>query len=311
MYFYKTEILTYLGQGLNMLEFHIHTTAQYADELASQLTLLGAAAITWQDAADEPIYELLPGEFVLWDNVMLTALFEDKQAIHSISHYLNEQQAQQVLSQFIAKEVPQQDWVRASLDQFVPLQFGKKLWICPSWHQPPDPHAVNVMMDPGLAFGTGTHPTTALCLEWLEAHINGNEVVLDYGCGSGILAIASLKLGAARVIAIDHDQQALEACQLNRERNQLPLSQLVTALPETLDIKNKNNINILLANILAKPLITLAPHFAGLVKPGGQLVLSGILLSQLEEVKLAYQPWFAMDAMVVREEWVLLAGCRI
>jgi ribosomal protein L11 methyltransferase len=293
--------------ALDMLEFHIFTTKDQIDNLSDQLALLGAVAVTWQDAANEPIYEPMPGEIVQWHETVIIALFEDHAAQPAISDYLCTQQEQGFLTSFQLKDVPKQDWVRVSLDQFKPTLFGKRLWICPSWHTPPDPHAINVLLDPGLAFGTGTHPTTALCLEWLDENIRGNETLIDYGCGSGILAVAALKLGAKHVIGVDHDPQALEACVMNAELNHLTSSLQVT-LPEHFVMQQ---VDLVLANILAKTHIELAPLFANLIKPGGKLILSGILTTQSKEIIRVYGQQFAILHEELKEEWVRLECKRL
>ncbi len=208
----------------------------------------------------------------------------------------------------VIKKIADEDWVRRSLDQFKPMKFGKRLWICPSWFTPPEPNDVNIILDPGLAFGTGTHPTTALCLEWLDEHINAQHLVIDYGCGSGILSLAALKLGAKRVFAVDNDEQALEATLRNGEKNGFIPPELQTYLPNELPVEQAD---LLIANILAQPLIELAPLFAKRVKPHGKLILSGILPSQTEEITKAYSPWFNMQPPDFKEEWSRISGNRI
>lgn len=198
------------------------------------------------------------------------------------------------------------DWEREWMENFHPMQFGQRLWICPSWRDVPDPEAVNVMLDPGLAFGTGTHPTTALCLTWLDGQELGGQTVIDYGCGSGILGIAALKLGAGRVIGVDIDPQAIEASRENAARNGVE-NGVELYLPAD---RPQLQADVLVANILAGPLRELASDIASLVKPGGRLALSGILATQAEEVRAAYLPWFEMDAPVEQEEWVRLSGIR-
>ena len=192
------------------------------------------------------------------------------------------------------------------MDQFQPLQFGRRLWICPKWHTPPQPDDVNIMLDPGLAFGTGTHPTTALCLEWLDSKDLNGKTMIDYGCGSGILAIAAAKLGAHQVYAVDHDPQALNATTNNAIANlvddRISISAPV-ALPDL-------TVDVLLANILAGPLLDLAPRFAQLVRKGGSLVLSGILNEQTSILMEKYHTWFNMEPATTREEWVRLNGQR-
>ncbi len=295
---------------LSWTELHIKTTAEYADSLSHQLSLLGAGAVTFQDAGDQPIYEPVPGALPFWQETIVIGLFDNTLALLPILAYLENQEASGFIKSFYRKDLPDQDWERVCLEHFKPIQFSPRLWICPSWHTPPDKKAVNVILDPGLAFGTGTHPTTALCLEWLEPHIQQESIVIDYGCGSGILGIAALKLGAKAVIAIDTDSQALQATQKNSQRNPDIAHRLTTYFPH--EIKALNLVaDVLIANILAQPLIELAPHFASLTRSGSQLLLSGILPEQVESVSNAYRPWFHLTKPVIRNQWVRLEGERI
>ncbi len=201
--------------------------------------------------------------------------------------------------------VAEQDWVRASRDQFAPIRISPRLWIVPSWHEPPDPGAINLLLDPGLAFGTGSHPTTRLCLAWLESAIRGGESVLDYGCGSGILAIAAMKLGAARADGVDIDDQALVAARANAIHNQ------VQVFFHSAAGAIRQPAQIVVANILAHPLIVLAPLIARLTARNGRLALAGLLAEQADEVCAAYRPWFDFEAPVHEEGWMLLSGTRL
>lgn len=203
-----------------------------------------------------------------------------------------------------ALRVEEQDWVRASRDQFKPVRISSRLWVVPSWHEAPDPGAINLRLDPGLAFGTGGHPTTRLALRWLERAIRGGESVLDYGCGSGILAIAALKLGAGRTRGVDVDPGALLAARRNALHNQ------VDATFHNAAGAIRQPAQIVVANILAHPLIVLAPALARLTAPRGRLALSGLLEPQAEEVSTAYQPWFDFDAPEHDEGWALLSAVR-
>ena len=200
--------------------------------------------------------------------------------------------------------VAEQDWVRASQDQFAPIRISPRLWIVPSWHAAPDPGAINISLDPGLAFGTGSHATTRLCLNWLERTIRGGESVLDYGCGSGVLAIAAMKLGAARAEGVDIDEQALLAARANALHNrvQVTFRGAADAILQP--------AQIVVANILAHPLIVLAPLIARCTAPGGRLALAGLLAAQGDEVRAAYEPWFHFDAPTADEGWLLLSGSR-
>ena len=202
------------------------------------------------------------------------------------------------------ERVPEQDWVRATQEQFAPIRVSQRLWIVPSWHRPPDPAAINIVLDPGLAFGTGGHPTTRLCLRWLERTVRGGETVIDYGCGSGVLAIAALKLGAARATGVDIDEQALLAARRNAMQNQVDAG-FHGAAEET-----GESAHIVVANILAHPLIVLAPVLARLTRPGGRLALAGLLPPQAEEVCAAYRAWFDIGIEEEDEGWTLLSGIR-
>jgi ribosomal protein L11 methyltransferase len=206
--------------------------------------------------------------------------------------------------QYQVAAVADQDWVRASRDQFTPIRVSPRLWIVPSWHAAPDPEAINIALDPGLAFGTGSHPTTRLCLAWLERMISGGESVIDYGCGSGILAIAAMKLGAARADGVYIDAQALLAARANAIQNR------VQAEFHGAAAAIRKPAQIVVANILAHPLIVLAPLLARLAAPGARLALAGVLAGQANEVLAAYEPWFDFSAPELEEDWVLLDGTR-
>jgi len=202
------------------------------------------------------------------------------------------------------RPIAERDWVRDSRDQFAPIRISSRLWIVPSWHTAPDPGAVNVTLDPGIAFGTGSHPTTRLCLRWLEGVIHGGESVLDYGCGSGVLAIAAMKLGAASAEGVDIDGQALLAARNNAMHNQ------VEATFHSAADAMRRPARIVVANILAHPLVVLAPLLARLTAPRGRLALAGPLAGQAGEVRAAYEQWFDFDAPEDEEGWALLSGVR-
>lgn len=286
-----------------MQECHLITTAAAAEDLSAALSDLGAHAVTWQDAGNQAIYEPKPEEELHWDEIKLVALFDDESLAPEVHAFLQYHQQQKLIISYQFVSVEDQDWVRASLDLFLPTPFGERLWICPSWHQPPDANAVNVIFDPGLAFGTGSHPTTALCLEWLSSHIKGNERVVDYGCGSGILAISALMLGAAHALAIDYDPQAVQATLMNAELNKLNAARLTAALP---DPAHSDQTDIVLANIISKPLIELAETICGFAKPNAAVVLSGLLSEQEAEVRAAYAPWCEFVERAQQDEWIRL-----
>ncbi len=290
------------------LQLKIQTTREYVDVISAMLNLFGAKSVTLLDAADQPLLEPAPGETPIWQSDWIVGLFDQPIDIEQVKQFLIAQYGNQALLNYFSEPLADADWERAWLANFQPMHFGNHLWICPSAYEPPDPEAINIILDPGLAFGTGTHPTTALCLEWLAQHPPRNQMVVDYGCGSGILAIAALKLGAAAVWAIDYDEQALEATQMNAKRNQIDSSRLKIIQPEALPDRQ---IDLLMANILANPLIELAPTFADGIKPGGKLILSGILIEQTKIVSDAYQLAFTLAPPRQKEDWILLECCRI
>ena len=293
------------------IQLQIPADSGNADQLEDLLMEMGAEAVSMEDGADQPLYEPVPGTTPLWSDTHVIGLFDAERNIDQICAELRSawhQRTQQELPEIEVTLVEDKDWERAWMDDFKPMRFGQRLWIVPSWHEAPDPEAANLLLDPGLAFGTGTHPTTALCLEWLDSmDLNGTRVI-DYGCGSGILALAALLLGAQHVTGVDTDPQALEASRDNARRNQIADDRLDLHLPgQDADAQ----ADILLANILAEPLISLASRLSDQVRPGGHLVLSGILAYQARDVMSAYEPWFVMDEPTQQEEWVRLTGRRI
>ncbi|MCX8588982.1 MULTISPECIES: 50S ribosomal protein L11 methyltransferase [unclassified Gilliamella] len=282
------------------IQLKINTTSDLAEPISELLEESGALSVTFQDTYDTPVYEPLPGETKLWGNTDVIGLYDAQTDLDELKAILN-------LDQYSYKfeQLEDKDWEREWMDNFHPMQFGQRLWICPSWRPVPDPNAINVMLDPGLAFGTGTHPTTALCLKWLDSLDLKDKLVIDYGCGSGILAIAALKLGAKRVIGIDIDPQAIQASRDNAERNNVSHD---IELYLTEDIPDNLQADVLVANILAGPLKELEPNINSLIKPAGLLGLSGILTSQSQSVCTAYQPHFDLDPVAEQEEWCRITG---
>jgi ribosomal protein L11 methyltransferase len=290
------------------LELSLIVTAAQQAEVEAALDDLGALAVTLLDAEDHPIFEPAPGETPLWPEIALSALFEPDRDRAGLVHVLTDLVPDLSPEQVAFRIVEDQDWTRAWMDQFQPMRFGRRLWIYPWNIEPPadDADAIVVRLDPGLAFGTGTHPTTALCLEWLDALDLVGLSVIDYGCGSGVLAIAALKLGAARVVGVDNDPQALAASRDNAERNGVA-DRLALATPAEFV---EAPADALVANILAGPLAELAPRFAACVKPGGALALSGILKGQEDELVERYARSFDALAVDTREDWVRISGRR-
>ncbi|MFM4775814.1 50S ribosomal protein L11 methyltransferase [Aeromonas sp. FDAARGOS 1411] len=285
------------------IQIRINATAKTADKVSNMLLGRGAQAVTFMDAKDVPVYEPMPGETPLWGETEVMGLFDaETDPAPTIAFF------QLIFGENVGYKVEQledKDWVREWMDHFHPMQFGERLWICPSWRDVPNPDAVNVMLDPGLAFGTGTHPTTALCLQWLDGLDLTGKTVVDFGCGSGILGIAALKLGAARVIGIDIDPQAIQASRDNAARNGVA-DQIELYLPA--DQPQDVEADVVVANILAGPLRELAPLIAGHGKAGSLMALSGVLESQAPELETIYGQWFEMDPTAVKEEWCRLSG---
>jgi ribosomal protein L11 methyltransferase len=286
------------------IQLRINTTEKKAEQVSDMLMSWGAQAVSFIDAHDTPIYEPLPGEVIYWTNTIVVGLFD---AEHPMDNVLSELHKVALFKDGVTYKLEQledKDWEREWMDSFHPIKFGQRLWVCPSWCDIPDPTAVNVMLDPGLAFGTGTHPTTALCMQWLDQHITLGQTVVDFGCGSGILGIAALKLGAKRVIGIDIDPQAIEASTANAARNG------VSGQIELYLAKDQPNLqaDVVVANILAGPLAELSQVISSYVKPGGLLALSGILQSQAQQVIAAYRHQFSFDPVAEQDEWVRLSA---
>jgi ribosomal protein L11 methyltransferase len=281
------------------LQLGFDTGADDASELADALESAGAQSVTLQDSGDDPIYEPEPGASVLWPTTHVVGLFTPNTDPHQVLKAIQTKLGLADMPGCRIRRLADRAWERVWMEHFHPLQFGTRLWIIPSGHNPPQPDAINLHLDPGLAFGTGTHATTALCLEWLDRHPPLDQDVIDYGCGSGILAVAAARLGARRVGAVDIDPQALQATSDNAARNDVG-TKISTMLPEQLDEKR---VDCLIANILARPLIDLAPRFARLLRIDGRLVLSGILNTQCTAVLAAYEPWFRVIAKGQRDDW--------
>lgn len=293
------------------LQLKLRTRKAHADALSDRLSELGADAVTYLDAEDQPILEPGPGETPLWSDVVVVGLWDAEADMDAVLLELTADPLWPDIEHSALEPLEDKDWIREWMDQFHPIRFGDKLWIVPSWREAPDTQGINVLLDPGLAFGTGTHPTTALCLEYLDTLASQKRLAgsrcIDFGCGSGILAIAGLKLGAAHFVGVDNDPQAILASRENAERNGISNEQFSIVLPPAFTDFLADG---LIANILAGPLRELAPRFAALTRPGAWLALSGILESQAEELLAIYEPWFEMDAPVVRDEWVRLTGTR-
>lgn len=288
------------------LQLRLAITPEQAEPLEESLLGLGAVSVTFMDGEDQPIFEPDLGTTPLWSHTHLLALFEADTDSAQLLDNLARLSAN-ALPEYQLEQIADQDWERSWMEHFKPMRFGRRLWIVPSWHAAPEPDAVNLLLDPGLAFGTGTHPTTALCLEWLDEQQLDGQKLIDFGCGSGILAIASLLLGAAQVCGTDIDIQALEASRDNAQRNQIADERFALYLPEQMP---QEPADILVANILAGPLVSLAGQLASLVKPGGLIALSGILTEQTEDILDAYRNDFTLDPVAERDGWIRVSGRR-
>ncbi len=272
-----------------------------AEPLSDAFMEVGACSVTFEDAKDQPIFEPELGTTPIWQHTRVVGLFDAETDTQAIVSSLENLLPGIAATQYKVEALEDKDWVRAWMDQFEPMRFGQRLWIVPSWHTPPEPDAVNLMLDPGMAFGTGTHPTTSLCLTWLDQHAPTGLNVIDYGCGSGVLALAAQKLGAADVRGTDIDPQAIIASEQNAERNQADIDfKLVKDFQAA-------PADLLVANILAGPLKELTPEFIRLLKPEGTLVLSGLLTNQASELIAFYdQQGFALLEQQDLDDWSLL-----
>ena len=288
------------------IQIKLNATAENAEAIGDMLMEeTGALSVTFLDAQDTPVFEPLPGETRLWGDTDVIGLYDAEADMEFVLTMLNNSPL--IADDFAHKieQLEDKDWEREWMENFHPMRFGRRLWICPSWREAPEPDAVNVLLDPGLAFGTGTHPTTSLCLEWLDGQDLTGKTVIDFGCGSGILAIAVLKLGAKKVIGIDIDPQAILASRDNAERNGVS-EQLELFLPQ--DQPEGIQADVVVANILAGPLRELSPVIKSLVKDGGDLAISGVLETQAEDVATYYNDEIALDPVAVREDWCRISG---
>jgi ribosomal protein L11 methyltransferase len=278
-----------------------------ADEVDAALLEIGALSITLVDRGDDPVLEPKPGEVRLWSDTLVRALFDQRAEPATTLEHLVNRLGEHIVETARLRAVKDQAWERVWLKDWKPMRFGRRLWVCPTVADAPvDPEAVVVRLDPGLAFGTGSHPTTALCLQVLDSLPLENQTVIDYGCGSGILGIAALKLGAAHVLALDIDEQALLATRANAVRNgvasQLRIADVHTTLPPAFCV---------VANILAGPLVELAPRLTAACAANGHLILSGLLRTQAYEVRAAYGAGFDMVRTVERDEWCCIYARRM
>lgn len=292
---------------MSWLQLRLEGERDQVAALEDLLLTTGAVAVTLEDNADQPVLEPAPGETPLWNATRLTGLYPADTDMDSILDILPDD--------IVAGCAPRveiledKDWEREWMRHYKPMRFGRRLWVCPSWLEPPEPAAVNLLLDPGLAFGTGTHPTTELCLTQLDDLDLVDRHVVDYGCGSGILALAALKLGARDVLGVDNDPQALTASRDNAARNNIDTARLPVVLPGQPPLTERSGCtDLVIANILAGPLMALSDTLIGLLRPGGTLLLSGLLDSQADQLIAHYRPTIALQVAAEKDGWVCLKG---
>jgi ribosomal protein L11 methyltransferase len=299
---------------MSWTEIVIEIARDHAEALSDALMEVGALSVSVEDAdegtdQERPLFGepgMEPTE-AAWDHSRVVALTNEDDDQAAIVAAAAEQIKLAALPKFTTRKVEEQDWVRLTQSQFAPIHIGKNIWVVPSWHEAPDPDGLILELDPGLAFGTGSHPTTRLCMEWLEANPAPGKTVLDYGCGSGILAMVAKKVGAGEVVGVDIDPQAIESAADNAERNRCEIEYF---LPDTFAQSKhaEQKFDIVVANILSSPLKLMAPMLSGRVAPGGALILSGVLARQADEVAAAYAPFIKLGVWAEQDGWVALHG---
>jgi ribosomal protein L11 methyltransferase len=304
---------------MSWIEIVIEVPRSHAETLSDALMEAGALSVSVEDAdegtaAEKPLFGepgMEPDE-AAWERSRVVALTDASADHAALVHEAAQASGLDPNAStlpYSLRPVAEQDWVRLTQSQFDPIHIGRHIWVVPSWHDAPDPNGLVLELDPGLAFGTGSHPTTRLCMEWLEENLPKNVSVLDYGCGSGILAMVAKKLGAATVDGVDIDPQAIESARYNSERNHCDIAYY---LPEEFaDAAHAKTFDVVVANILSSPLKLMAPLLSSRVAPNGYLVLSGILARQADEVATAYAPFIKMAVWAERDGWVALAGQRL
>jgi ribosomal protein L11 methyltransferase len=290
------------------LQLVCFTQEQSVSAIESAMENASALSITLQDAFDTPVLEPLPGEIPLWKDLIITALFDYDTDLIDLSELLRANKNKWNIEKFLIETVKDQDWERVWMKDFHPMKFGNNLWIYPSNHDVPDDQSIKILLDPGLAFGTGTHPTTSLCLEWLDNNPPIAKDVIDYGCGSGVLALAAAKLGANKIIATDIDPQALIATKNNMLRNKIEEDHISCYLPPACP---QEPVDLLLANILCGPLHELYPLFSSLTRTDGKLVLSGLLSEQQDQIIETYAATYKDFDVKTLDDWVRISATKI
>ena len=294
---------------MTWLQLRLETNRDNVETLEDLMLATGAVAVTMEDNADQPVLEPGVGETPLWGQIRITGLYPADANMDDVLDAFPASLLQQTNQRVEILE--DKDWEREWIKHYQPMQFGQRLWVCPSWLEPPDPGAVNLLLDPGLAFGTGTHPTTDLCLRQLDGMDLDGRTGVDYGCGSGILAVAALKLGATTMLGVDNDPQALAASRDNTQRNSLAADRLPVALPEDVDQHAwAQRAELVIANILAGPLIDLSTTLLHFLQPGGTLLLSGLLQTQADELCQHYADRIPLQVVGEKDGWVCLRGKR-
>jgi ribosomal protein L11 methyltransferase len=289
------------------LQLRLDTRPDAVQVLENRMLATGSVAVTMEDNADQPVLEPAVGETPLWGHIRLTGLYPADTDMKAVLATFPS--GQLTATNHRVEILEDKDWEREWMQHYQPMQFGQRLWVCPSWLPPPDPGAVNLLLDPGLAFGTGTHPTTALCLAELESMSLDGQVAVDYGCGSGILAVAALKRGATQVLGVDNDPQARAASRDNAQRNSIEPERLDLALPGAYDQPAwEQRADTVIANILAGPLVELSPILLGFLRPEGTLMLSGLLDSQADALCNHYAPLIELHVAGEKDGWVCLRG---
>ena len=292
---------------MTWLQLRLDTHPGEIESLEERMLATGAVAVTMEDNADQPVLEPGVGETPLWGQVRLTGLYPADTDMDLVVAAFPPQLLRQANQRVEILE--DKDWEREWMQHYRPMPFGKRLWVCPSWLEPPDPGAINLLLDPGLAFGTGTHPTTALCLAQLDSMDLAGCDIVDYGCGSGILAVAALRLGAARALAVDNDPQALVATRDNAARNGIAVASMEVVLPGAVDGQAwSGRASLVIANILAGPLMDLADTLLGFLQPGGTLLLSGLLDTQAAALCDHYAGRISLRVEGEKDGWVCLRG---